>query len=149
MTCPFCGHPDHKVVDSRTSADGQAIRRRRECLSCGKRFTTYEHVEKAPIMVVKKDGRREEFLKEKVRAGIMSACQKRRVSFNTRKRLRKLRQRHHYSVAILRRIAVAAGNALEHQHGRPFRWNNAVLCGGRIGSLHRYFDSEDSHKTRR
>lgn len=83
MKCPFCGSLDNKVIDSRLSREETETRRRRECLACSRRFTTYEHVEKAPIMVVKKDGRREEFLKEKVRAGIMSACQKRRVSVNS------------------------------------------------------------------
>lgn len=82
MTCPFCGHPDHKVVDSRTSADGQAIRRRRECLSCGKRFTTYEHLEEQRLMVIKKDGRREPFDRNKLLAGFVKACEKRPVSMD-------------------------------------------------------------------
>ena len=80
MTCPFCGHPDHKVVDSRTSADGQAIRSRRECLSCGKRFTTYEHLEEQRLMVIKKDGRREPFDRHKLLSGLLKATQKRPVS---------------------------------------------------------------------
>jgi transcriptional repressor NrdR len=82
MKCPFCGSLDNKVIDSRLSREETETRRRRECLACNRRFTTYEHVEKAPIMIVKKDGRREEFFKEKVRAGIMNACQKRRISVN-------------------------------------------------------------------
>jgi len=80
MKCPFCGALDNKVIDSRISTDDTETRRRRECLACNRRFTTYEHVEKTPIMIIKKDGRREEFMKEKVRAGIMSACQKRKIS---------------------------------------------------------------------
>ncbi|OQX63152.1 MAG: transcriptional regulator NrdR [Desulfococcus sp. 4484_241] len=80
MKCPFCGALDNKVIDSRLSRDDTETRRRRECLACNRRFTTYEHVEKTPIMIIKKDGRREEFMKEKVRAGIMSACQKRKIS---------------------------------------------------------------------
>jgi transcriptional repressor NrdR len=78
MRCPFCGHPDTKVTDSREADDG--IRRRRECLDCGRRFTTYERVQAAPITVVKKDGRREEFSREKVRAGIRRSCAKLPVS---------------------------------------------------------------------
>jgi transcriptional repressor NrdR len=78
MRCPYCGHPDTKVTDSREADDG--IRRRRECLDCGRRFTTYERVLAAPITVVKKDGRREEFSREKVRAGIRRSCDKLPVS---------------------------------------------------------------------
>jgi transcriptional repressor NrdR len=74
MRCPYCSHPDTKVTDSRESEDG--IRRRRECLDCGRRFTTYERVQAAPLMVVKKDGRREEFSREKVRSGIRRSCAK-------------------------------------------------------------------------
>ena len=78
MKCPYCGHNDTKVTDSRESDDG--IRRRRECLECGRRFTTYERVQAAPLMVVKKDGRREEFDREKVLAGIRRSCAKLPVS---------------------------------------------------------------------
>lgn len=79
MKCPYCGHPKDKVVDSRESRDGSAIRRRRECLGCGRRITTYEEIENVPIMVVKKDGRRERFDRSKLLAGIMRACEKRPV----------------------------------------------------------------------
>jgi len=82
MTCPFCGHSDHKVVDSRTSSDGAAIRRRRECLSCGKRFTTYEHIEEQALMVIKKDGRREPFGRNKLLSGLVKACEKRPISMD-------------------------------------------------------------------
>ena len=82
MKCPFCGHPEDKVVDSRESKEGQAIRRRRECLSCERRFTTYERVDEIPYMVVKKDGRRESFERQKVLAGLLRACEKRPVSMN-------------------------------------------------------------------
>ena len=75
MKCPFCGALDNKVIDSRLSREETETRRRRECLSCNRRFTTYEHVEKVPIMIIKKDGRREEFSKDKIRAGMISACQ--------------------------------------------------------------------------
>ena len=80
MKCPFCGHEEDKVVDSRASSDGTSIRRRRECLGCAKRFTTYEHVEEQPLMVIKKDGRREPFDRHKVLAGLVKACEKRPVS---------------------------------------------------------------------
>ena len=82
MKCPFCGHQEDKVVDSRASADGAAIRRRRECLACGKRFTTYEHVEGQPLMIVKKDSRREPFDRQKLLAGLVKACEKRPVSMD-------------------------------------------------------------------
>jgi transcriptional repressor NrdR len=80
VNCPFCSHVEDKVVDSRTSKDGGAIRRRRECLKCGKRFTTYERVEDILPMVVKKDGRREPFDRGKILAGLTKACEKRPVS---------------------------------------------------------------------
>lgn len=80
MKCPFCGHLEDKVVDSRESEDGRAIRRRRECLSCSRRFTTYEHIEEQRLMVSKKDGRREPFDRQKLLAGLLKACEKRPVS---------------------------------------------------------------------
>ena len=79
MKCPFCGEEESKVVDSRHSEDGASIRRRRECLGCGKRFTTYETVECLPIIVVKKDGRRQIFDRNKVLKGMVRACEKRPV----------------------------------------------------------------------
>ena len=80
MRCPFCGHLEDKVVDSRETREGDAIRRRRECLDCGRRFTSYERVEEAPLLVVKKDGRREPFDRDKLVKGMSAACQKRPVS---------------------------------------------------------------------
>ena len=82
MKCPFCGNGENKVIDSRISKEGNAIRRRRECLSCGKRFTTYEYVEEVLPVVVKKDGRREPFEREKIRSGIKKACEKRAISMD-------------------------------------------------------------------
>ena len=82
MKCPFCGEIDNKVIDSRLSKDGNVIRRRRECILCSRRFTTYEHIEEIPVMIIKKDGRREVFSREKVRSGIQKACQKRDISIN-------------------------------------------------------------------
>jgi transcriptional repressor NrdR len=80
MTCPFCGHLQDKVVDSRESKEGDAIRRRRECLACERRFTTYERIDEIPYMVIKKDGRREKFDRQKVLAGLLKACEKRPVA---------------------------------------------------------------------
>ena len=80
MKCPFCGHSEDKVVDSRESEEAESIRRRRECLKCEKRFTTYERIDEIPYMVVKKDGRREKFERQKVLAGLLRACEKRPVS---------------------------------------------------------------------
>ncbi len=79
MKCPFCGHAHDKVVDSRESKEGESIRRRRQCLKCGKRFTTYERIDEIPYMVVKKDGRREKFDRQKVLAGLLRACEKRPI----------------------------------------------------------------------
>lgn len=80
MKCPFCGHLQDKVVDSRESKEGDAIRRRRQCLGCQRRFTSYERIDEIPYMVVKKDGRRERFDRQKVLAGVLKACEKRPVS---------------------------------------------------------------------
>ena len=82
MKCPFCGEIDNKVIDSRLSKDARVIRRRRECIDCSRRFTTYEHIEEIPIMIIKKDGRREVFNREKVRTGVQKACEKRNISMN-------------------------------------------------------------------
>jgi transcriptional repressor NrdR len=80
MKCPFCGYLEDKVVDSRESKEGDAIRRRRQCLKCKRRFTSYERIDEIPYMVVKKDGRRERFDRQKVLAGVLKACEKRPVS---------------------------------------------------------------------
>lgn len=80
MKCPYCSSTDTKVTDSRDTDDGCAIRRRRQCLSCGRRFTTYETVEQAPVRVIKKSGVRESFSRNKVRSGIIRACEKRNIS---------------------------------------------------------------------
>ncbi len=79
MKCPFCEYPDTKVIDSRHTEEGHAIRRRRECDNCGKRFTTYEKIEEMILMVIKKDGSREAFDRNKVMTGIIKACEKRPV----------------------------------------------------------------------
>lgn len=83
MKCPFCSYTESKVIDSRPSDDGDRIRRRRECLSCGTRFTTYEVIESTPLMVIKRDHSRQAFNKEKLLNGLMRACEKRPVSYET------------------------------------------------------------------
>ena len=80
MRCPYCGATEDKVIDSRMSGEGTSIRRRRECLKCGKRFTTYEYIEETPLMVVKRDGTRQKFDRERIKNGIIKACEKRPVS---------------------------------------------------------------------
>ena len=80
MRCQYCGYLDSKVIDSRPAEEGASIRRRRECLHCGRRFTTYEKIETAPVMIVKKDMRREPFDRDKIKKGLLAACQKRPVS---------------------------------------------------------------------
>ncbi len=83
MRCPFCGETEDKVIDSRMSGEGASIRRRRECLKCSKRFTTYEYIEDAPLMVIKRDGNRQRFDRERIKSGILKACEKRPVSMDT------------------------------------------------------------------
>jgi transcriptional repressor NrdR len=80
VTCPFCGHKEDRVIDSRESKEGDVIRRRRECLKCERRFTTYERSDEIPYMVVKRDGRREKFDRQKILEGLLKACQKRPVA---------------------------------------------------------------------
>src|SRR4030081_688591 len=84
MKCPYCGHLGDKVVDSRESKEGEVIRRRRECLECGKRFTSYERIDEIPYMVVKKDGTRERFERQKLIGGVHKACEKRPVTVAAR-----------------------------------------------------------------
>ena len=80
MKCPFCGHIEDKVIDSRSSNEDKSVRRRRECMKCKRRFTTYEYIEEIPLMMIKKDGRREAFDRNKIISGILKACEKRPVS---------------------------------------------------------------------
>lgn len=83
MKCPYCDYYESKVVDTRPTDEGQAIRRRRECIQCGKRFTTYENIEEIPIVVVKRDGNRQTYNRNKLLNGILKACEKRPVSLDT------------------------------------------------------------------
>lgn len=87
MKCPFCGFEESKVIDSRPTDEGERIRRRRECLQCAKRFTTYEMIESLPIIVIKKDGSRETFDRQKLMTGMLRACEKRPVSIETLDRI--------------------------------------------------------------
>jgi len=87
MKCPFCGHINDKVVDSRESKEGESIRRRRECLKFERRFTSYERIDEIPYMVVKKDGRREKFERQKVLSGVLRACEKRPISMGKMEQL--------------------------------------------------------------
>jgi transcriptional repressor NrdR len=103
MKCPYCGSTKDKVLDSRASAKGKSIRRRRVCLKCKKRFTTYEYIELIPLMVIKKDGRREPFDRQKLLTGIMKACEKRPISVQRMERLaddiaRRLEKEHEREV---------------------------------------------------
>jgi transcriptional repressor NrdR len=82
MRCPFCNHPEDKVIDSRESKEGESIRRRRECEKCARRFTTYERIDEIPFMVIKKDGRREKFDRQKVMQGLVKASEKRPISMS-------------------------------------------------------------------
>ena len=86
MKCPFCNHLHDKVVDSRESKEGDAIRRRRECMECTRRYTTYERIDEVPYMVIKKDGRREKFDRQKVLGGLLKACEKRPVGYDALER---------------------------------------------------------------
>ena len=87
MRCVFCGHIESKVIDSRSADDGSSIRRRRECLECGKRFTTYEKVETIPLIIIKKDNNRETYDRAKIEAGVLRACHKRPISAHQIKQL--------------------------------------------------------------
>ena len=112
MKCPFCGHLDDRVVDSRESREGDAIRRRRECARCERRFTSYERIDEIPYMVVKKDGTRERFERQKVIAGMLKACEKRPVS-----------------VAVLESVANRVETAL---HERPDKEMSAEAVGALV-----------------
>lgn len=112
MKCPFCGHLDDRVVDSRESREGDAIRRRRECARCERRFTSYERIDEIPYMVVKKDGTRERFERRKVIAGMLKACEKRPVS-----------------VAVLESVANRVEAAL---HERPDNEMSAEAVGASV-----------------
>lgn len=99
MKCPFCGHQEDKVLDSRSVREGEAVRRRRECLACGRRFTTYEQVEETLLMVVKSDGRREAFDRGKLLRSMMLACKKRPIALESLERIADDMERFYYGSA--------------------------------------------------
>ena len=104
MRCPYCGNKNDSVIDSRVSKNASSVRRRRECLKCSRRFTTYEYVERIPLMVIKKDGRREPFDREKLMKGILVACEKRPVGMKRIERIvedieRSIERKHDREVA--------------------------------------------------
>ncbi len=109
MKCPNCSNMESKVVDSRTKRDGDLTRRRRECLNCGERFTTYERIEKTPLLIVKQDGRREEFNRDKILSGVQKACQKRPVSIEQMESLVDEIERHFQESGEKEISAVAVG----------------------------------------
>ena len=109
MKCPNCSNMESKVVDSRTKRDGDLTRRRRECLNCGERFTTYERIEKTPLLIVKQDGRREEFNRDKILSGVQKACQKRPVSLEQMESLVDEIERHFQESGEKEISAVAVG----------------------------------------
>jgi transcriptional repressor NrdR len=111
LKCPYCAHLGDKVVDSRESKEGDAIRRRRECLECGRRFTSYERIDEIPYMVVKKDGRRERFERQKFVAGLLKACEKRPVR-----------------VAALEAIADKVESALQEKPEREMTTDEIGAC---------------------
>lgn len=100
MKCPFCGHVEDKVIDSRAGRDGDVIRRRRECLKCERRFTSYERVEEVLPMVIKKDGRREPFDRQKILHGLAKALEKRPVDIESRERLVEAMEKKFMSMAV-------------------------------------------------
>ncbi len=117
MKCPFCNHIESKVVDSREASEATTIRRRRECLNCGKRFTTYEYVERTALMVIKKDGRREPFNRQKILNGLLKACEKRPISMENlenlanevevelQKRYEQEVEAHHIGETVIEKLA--------------------------------------------
>ena len=120
MKCPFCAHLGDKVVDSRESKEGEVIRRRRECLGCGRRFTSYERIDEIPYMVIKKDGTRERFERQKLIAGLLKACEKRPVS-----------------IAAIEAVADKVEQTLQAIQARPM-----LDLGVRHGSPHTVEDEE-------
>ena len=118
MKCPYCGTSKDKVLDSRASKGGRSIRRRRECLKCERRFTTYEYIEEVPLMVIKKDGRREPFDRSKVLAGLVKACEKRPVSMQKLEKIVEAMERHiqkNFDREV--RASVIGELTMKHLHG--------------------------------
>ena len=119
MKCPYCGYAESKVVDSRPADEGESIRRRRECLSCSKRFTTYENVESLPLVVIKKDSRRETFDRNKILNGMLKACEKRPISCSSAAVRPTCRRASSHPSAAITRPASATTQAV---------WRHFRLC---------------------
>ena len=134
MKCPFCGSLDNRVIDSRLSKDNTAIRRRRECLHCGRRFTTYEYVEEIQLMVIKKDGRREPFNRQKILEGIKKACQKRPISIEQMEEFVSELE-HQYQEAGLKEIP--ASDIGEKVMAKLHQWDKVAYV--RFASVYRDF----------
>ena len=129
MKCPYCGHPESKVIDSRPADENASIRRRRECLSCARRFTTYETVESLPMVVIKKDGSRQSFDRQKMLRGMIRACEKRPVT-----------------LAELERIADEIEQELQNSMEREIRTERKVdqVAYVRFASVYRQFKDIDT-----
>lgn len=134
MRCPICGFEEDKVVDSRSTREGRAVRRRRECLSCGKRFTTYEYVEKATVLVIKKDGRREPFDREKLLTGMAKACEKRPIA---REALEKIADAVENDLVESGKTEVASKEIGERVMGHLFKIDEVAYV--RFASVYRSF----------
>src|ERR1700721_2297463 len=139
MTCPFCGHIEDRVIDSRESREGDSIRRRRQCLGCDRRFTTYERIDEVPYMVIKKDGRREKFDRQKVLGGLLKACEKRPVSMG---RLSELVNRVESKVSDSpdREISTTEIGEYLMEHLKTFNKKGYV----RFASVYRDFQDEEA-----
>ena len=138
MKCPFCGHEEDKVVDSRASKEGRAVRRRRECLKCEKRFTTYEYVETAPLTIVKNDQRREPFDRQKLMSGIETACRKRPVS---RKQIDGIVDRITEQIEKLSKIEVSSQEIGQMVMDELYRLDEVAYI--RFASVYRKFKDKD------
>ncbi|MBE3557131.1 MAG: transcriptional repressor NrdR [Firmicutes bacterium] len=141
MRCPFCGYAESKVLDTRTADDGSAIRRRRECTSCGRRFTTYEKVEEAPLWIVKRDGRREPFSRKKLLSGVEKACEKCNVSREAIEHLVDEVERDIRSTAALEIESVQIGDKVME---RLRKLNDVAYV--RFASVYRQFRDLDSFR---
>jgi len=138
MKCPFCGHEEDKVVDSRASKEGRAVRRRRECLKCEERFTTYEYVETAPLTVVKNDQRREPFDRQKLMSGIEVACKKRPIS---RKQVEGVVDRISDQIEKLSKVEIPSGEIGQMVMSELYQLDEVAYI--RFASVYRKFKDRD------
>jgi transcriptional repressor NrdR len=139
MKCPFCGYEQDKVVDSRSSKEGRAVRRRRECLKCEKRFTTYEYVENFPLTIVKNDQRREPYDRQKLMTGIVSACKKRPVSM---KKVESIVDKIEVVLEKQGRTEVPSGEIGEYVMDELYKLDEVAYV--RFASVYRKFKDRDA-----